>query len=205
MSYIADIQYFPSITYIITLCKQKNISFCGSTVFRKSTFRNRMVIPGSNGLVSLSIPIAGGRNIRSCFKDVRMDDRVDWKSHHFKTIRSVYGGSPFFTFYEPELKMLYSNAENRLFNWNLDCLSFFLKAGKMGSNLSIESVDQPPSEETLLELENHQPINDMDISVYQQVFMDKIGFQANVSCLDLLMNLGPDSAGYIQNMLNKLP
>jgi hypothetical protein len=39
---------------------------------------------------------------------------------------------------------------------------------------------------------------------YQQVFMDKTGFQPNMSCLDLLMNMGPDSSRYILDLSNKL-
>jgi len=35
---------------------------------------------------------------------------------------------------------------------------------------------------------------------YDQVFMEKYGFIANLSILDLLFNLGPESADYLHNL-----
>ena len=35
---------------------------------------------------------------------------------------------------------------------------------------------------------------------YNQVFMEKHGFIANLSILDLLFNLGPESADYLHNL-----
>ena len=35
---------------------------------------------------------------------------------------------------------------------------------------------------------------------YDQVFMEKHGFIANLSILDLLFNLGPESADYLHNL-----
>ncbi len=36
---------------------------------------------------------------------------------------------------------------------------------------------------------------------YHQVFSDRLGFQPNLSILDLIFNLGPDSLSYLQACL----
>ena len=40
----------------------------------------------------------------------------------------------------------------------------------------------------------------MKIKKYDQVFMEKHGFIANLSILDLIFNLGPESAEYLKNI-----
>ncbi|MBQ8045006.1 MAG: hypothetical protein IJ269_01485, partial [Bacteroidales bacterium] len=36
---------------------------------------------------------------------------------------------------------------------------------------------------------------------YDQVFTDRFGFQSDISILDLLFNLGPDSLGYLKEVV----
>ena len=39
------------------------------------------------------------------------------------------------------------------------------------------------------------------IKRYDQVFMEKYGFQHNLSVLDLIFNLGPNSSAYLDSMV----
>ena len=48
-----------------------------------------------------------------------------------------------------------------------------------------------------------EQISTLDFPPYQQVFSERTGFMPNLSCLDLLMNLGPDTQKYIQDLTNK--
>ena len=50
---------------------------------------------------------------------------------------------------------------------------------------------------------NPDLFRNLDFPPYQQVFSDRTGFMPNMSCLDLLMNLGPDAQKYIQDLTNK--
>ena len=42
-------------------------------------------------------------------------------------------------------------------------------------------------------------LNQQNLPTYLQVFEDKHGFISNLSCLDLIFNLGPESATYLKN------
>jgi len=204
--YISDLQYFPNIYYINTLYKLSSFTFISNQPFKKSTLRNKTFLAGPNGVQSLSIPIKGGRGVKLEYGQVQPDNRTDWQTNHFRAIKTIYGNSPYFLLYENSLKELYSSRPKYLFEWNLSCLEYFIRFGKMTNMIQInysnllltdmESVESSIKEDFIHDEQAFPP--------YQQVFMDKTGFQPNMSCLDLLMNMGPDSSRYILDFSNKL-
>jgi hypothetical protein len=143
-----------------------------------------MEVPGSNGVVKMSIPIKGGRGIKVSYADTQIDPGSGWQETHFRTISSIYGNAPFFPFYQNGLRALYSADLTNLFAWNILCLDFFVKNAKMSNLIQFNVAEQEDDE--------------------IQVFSDRIGFIPNMSCLDLLMNLGPDCSTYMHDCLNKL-
>ena len=203
--YYTDLQYFPNIIYLLALYKSKTPLFITSELFVKSSYRNRMDIPSSTGVLTLSIPIKGGRNVKLPYGEVEIDFTSDWQQKHFRTINSVFGSSPYFQFYRNDLEELYSQKEERLFDWNLKCLDIFLRLSKMSNMIQFQVLGQGA------ELDHFSPEkgifstdNYFQNPRYEQVFSDKIGFKPNMSCLDLLMNLGPESGKYIHDLANKL-
>lgn len=204
--YLIDLQYFPNIYYISTLYRCKSIVFIGNEQFKKSTFRNRMDIPSSTGVLSLSIPIKGGRSVKLPYEEVEIDYKTAWQQNHLRSINTIYGNAPYFQFYLPILQALYNTKVDKLFNWNLKCLDTFLKLSKM-SNLIQYSVYLHSDDKTSNNFESSEigPDLHMEYHKYEQVFIDKIGFKPNMSCIDILMNLGPDTLKYIQDLTNKLP
>lgn len=203
--YYSDLQYFPQINYIYTLYKSSSIEFVSSEMFIKSSFRNKMEVPSSAGVLKLSIPIKGGRAVRLPYGEVEIDYTSDWQENHFRTISSVFGSSPFFRFYSPQLDDLYSKKEERLFDWNLKCLDIFLRLSKMSNMIQYQVLHQKVGLDDFISNESvFSSDNRFENPPYEQVFSNKIGFKPNMSCLDLLMNLGPDSGRYIQDLTNKL-
>ena len=198
--YLTDLQYFPDINYIITLLNGEKHTFLTRSRFQKSTLRNKMFLPGPIGLIRLSIPIKGGRGVKVPYDEVEIDNTQEWQKVHIRTITSIYGNAPYFQFYEFGLKELYDVKDIKLFEWNLKCFNFFLEHSKM-SNLIQFDVSVENFEMDIISSVNHNPF---EIPNYGQVFMDKIGFQSQVSCLDLLMNLGPDTNKYLKDAANKL-
>ena len=41
----------------------------------------------------------------------------------------------------------------------------------------------------------------LSLPEYNQVFEDRYGFQSDISILDLIFNLGPDSLGYLKEVM----
>lgn len=200
--YLTDLQYFPNINYIHTLYRSRSVIFSGLAPFKKSSFRNRMQLPSSNGVLTLSIPIKGGRSVTSGYHDVLIDYTIDWQQHHLKTIKSIYGNSPYFQYYSPMLEDLYATEVVKLFEWNIKCLDIFLKLSKMSAHIHYSiSYSEPGGQEY-----DNISRNDALLPAYPpypQVFSNKLGFKSNMSCLDMLMNLGHDSVKYIMKLGNK--
>ena len=163
-----------------------------------------MEVSSASGVLTLSIPIKGGRSVKLLYGEVEIDYKEDWQDNHFKTLKTVYGNAPFFQFYEPAIDDLYNNKIERLFDWNILCLETFLRLSKM-SNMIHFSLNTPMEDSRIKNVPNPggEQISTLDFPPYQQVFSERTGFMPNLSCLDLLMNLGPDTQKYIQDLTNK--
>lgn len=66
--------------------------------YAKQTYRNRCYVRGANRVQLLSVPIqkASGKVLT---RDVKTEDGVAWRNHHWRTIQSAYGKAPFFDFF----------------------------------------------------------------------------------------------------------
>lgn len=166
--------------------------------FRRSSFRNRMLLPGGNGLVSLSIPVVGGRAVKQPFKNIEIDYSTTWQRDHFRSLDTIYGNSPFYFQYRPALKEIYDQNPIFLVEWNQICFDWIVKKMKINlelvqeANQSIDKKDIRERKDFYLP-SNFNKIVHQPFIKYPQLFEDRIGFKPNVSILDLLFNLGPDA------------
>ncbi len=194
---MSTLYYFPCIPVFAELIAQPKIIFDDKSLFKRSTFRNRAIIVGANGIIQLSIPIVGGRSVNLPYKEIQIDYKTEWSRDHYRTLTTVYGNSPFFMYYKDELLTMYEKKPDSLFEWNLICLQWVLKKLKLEISISSENrgsenlaSDAP--------IEQYLPNNYTEDAVlgylkYPQVFEDKIGFKPNLSILDLLFNAGPQT------------
>ena len=206
---VQPLYYFPCLYAFADLMHQPNILFDTEMPFKRSSYRNRMIIAASNGPIQLSVPVIGGRSIKSRYKEVEIDYKSNWQRDHFRTLSTAYGNSPFFMFYRDELEQLYQETPRLLYEWNLLCLSWVFKKMKIEKKLDGELIHENDSSQTsFVDLYSPQNFNGQPtiISVtYNQVFEDKTGFLANLSVLDLLFNEGSHSKQVLLNMIDKLP
>ena len=155
-----------------------------------------MLVPGSNGIITLSIPIIGGRGTTLAYNQVLIDYNSSWQRDHFRTIESVYGNSPFFFQYRDELQALYGKKVDELFGWNMTCLDWI--SSKIGFLLPIENTQSTLTnnlgrlrmQDKYKPANYDEPLNGPFVK-YPQVFEDRMGFKRNMSIIDLLFNSGP--------------
>jgi hypothetical protein len=191
-----DLQYFPCVNYIATLCKAGEVDFQLQLPFRKSSFRNRMIIAGAGGPIQLSIPIVGSRSIKFPYDQIQIDNRTSWQRDHFRTLVAAYGNSPFFFHYRDEIESLFSQKTELLYEWNMNCLNWILKKLKLNDQIVITASGSSDPEDigvfsdmiTPANYKKHEPI-----LKYPQVFEDRVGFLSNLSTLDMLFNVGPEA------------
>ena len=209
MNLIAELQYFPSLIFYKYSYQYTNIVFEQYENYQKMSFRNRCIICGANGPITLSIPLEDGRNQRSIMKDVRISNAQNWQIQHWRSIESVYNKSPWFEFYKEELSRLYLKPVHFLMEWNLLCFEWTIS--KLGSDVSFTLSGSFCKEYVEIETfdfrnkllpKNYAQYNPIK---YRQVFEERTGFLPNLSILDLLFCEGKNSEELIkgQSRLNK--
>jgi len=192
--------YFPSIQYIGALIKAKEVSFTLESNYQKQTYRNRCSIYGANGKLNLTIPIQhtkrDGHQKDSSVKIMREEN---WQILHWKSLTSAYRSSPYFEFYEDELKEVFFRQPKKLMDYNIDLLECILSLLEIDLSYSFKESYSPltPLEESLINAKKQSTISQ---PVYQQVFATKHGFIPHLSILDLLFNLGPQSIDYLEQL-----
>lgn len=166
--------------------------------FPKQTYRNRANIYGANGKLSLIIPIK--HNGERVVKNIEYSDAENWKNLHWKSIKTAYQSSPYFEYYEAELSKIYEFQNSNLMQFNLNALQIILKILKSQKSFTFtqsytkisDSIDLREKFVAKSEESNH-------FSDYYQTFSEKHGFIENLSILDLICNIGPESVTYLKN------
>jgi len=192
--------YLPSIASFIVLAQQEVIWDLSGT-YQKQTYRNRTYIATDQGKLLLSIPlIHKGKGGHQSYKDIQIDYSVPWMRTHYRGIETAYRTSPFFEYYEAYFKPLFEKQEQFLIDFNLksatllgQCLQ--LEMPKATTDSYQKKMD--PAVDARFLINSKKPIP-YTATAYHQVFKEKHGFIANLSCLDLICNLGPSASSYLK-------
>ncbi|TAI49306.1 WbqC family protein [Flagellimonas allohymeniacidonis] len=194
--------YFPSIITFAAIAQNEVVwEVCDN--FQKQTYRNRCYICTDQGRHMLNIPIkhVGTDQGRQLYNDVIVDNTSHWKKIHWRTLETAYRTSPYFEFYEDELRPLFESSDEKLLDFNLktiqtigDCLNLKI------SNTRSESYEITPKDLVdRRQLVNAKGATTFHQEKYNQVFEERHGFIGDLSILDLLFNEGPNSLQYIKN------
>lgn len=201
---ITDLQYFGTISFIQSLIKEDGVHFDNSHPFSKMSFKNRMVIATAQGPLHLSIPIIGGRDQKTPIKEIRIAYDSPWNNQHFKAIVSNYQRSPYFEYYQDELKHIYASKPVFLLDFLILAHEWIKKQVKGKWEIILNSQDFKCNVSELKIInrvyDNWLPKNYHAYPspiIYQQVFEDKIGFLPNLSILDLLFCCGGKQANQL--------
>lgn len=168
--------------------------------FIKQTYRNRAVILGANGPISLIVPVEKGREQKIKIKDLRISYDEEWQRNHWRTIFSAYNSSPFFEYYSDELKPFFRKKYEFLFDFNQHITQSVLEILEFQTSIKLtESFEQIPEdclnfrEQINPKAHRNAPDPHFKAPQYTQVFSEKFGFMPDLSILDLLFNEGPSA------------
>lgn len=201
--------YFGPISQFVAIAKADKVIFENEDNYQKQTFRNRMYIYDSNGKLLLNIPIRhrsallgepkmGGQH--QLYKEVQIENEFGWQKQHWRALKASYQTSPFFEFYEDELRPIYHTEYKYLMDFNYACLEFIMDSIQL--ELDYEKTSEynrePENLTDFRPLINAKQKSEFKQQAYTQVFGDKHGFLPNLSILDLLFNEGPNSLLYLQ-------
>lgn len=200
MKVLLPIFFLPPISWFSEFLKEENeVILEQFENFPKQTYRNRTNIYGANGKLSLIIPIH--HTGKRCVKDLEISYAEDWQKLHWKSIKNAYQSSPYFEYYESKLEKIFEDKPKFLLDFNLKALDIILQILKEEKTFSLtEEYHQFPELINLREGFSAKKESDYQINEYYQTFSDKLGFIKDLSIIDLICNIGPESATYIKKI-----
>ena len=192
--------YFPSVSNFTVMAQAGKIIFEMEDNFQKQTNRNRMYIYSPNGIQLLNIPVKHSKDgLPQKTKDVKLETTFDWQKQHYKSLEAAYRNSPFFEFFEDDIRPIFEQKHTFLMDLNLQTIEIVAKCLRMPFeiNKTIEYL-QNPIETDYRNLANGKKDTNQ-FEPYPQVFEEKFGHLNNLSILDLLFNEGSHALTYLKN------
>ncbi len=208
MNVLLVTSYWPNLHYFFYVLNASIIHIEQFDNYSKQSYRNRTQILSANGILNLSIPIKKNKS-EKVINSIEISYKEDWQKNHWRAITSAYKNSPYFDFFEEDLKVFYSNKYNLLIDYNTDQLEFIVKVLKQKKDIQLtKQYERNPESvidlRTIIHpkqsyLSDKLLANKLDQSYYQ-TFENKISFTPNLSILDLLFNKGLHTIDYLKSI-----
>ncbi|MBO4615030.1 MAG: WbqC family protein [Bacteroidales bacterium] len=205
MTALLSTAFFPNVQYMSKFLAG-NVVIEKYETYPKQTYRNRCNILSANGVLPLSVPVQ--KNYHTLTKDIRIDYSEMWQRNHLTALKSAYKNSAFYDYYFYKFERFFEKKENFLIDLNENVLQALFSVLKIDADYSYtadyifdsadyadfrESISPKPSKNRLDETFAAKP--------YTQVFCDRFEFVPNLSILDLIFNVGPESREYLANCI----
>jgi hypothetical protein len=227
MNALLSTTYFGPIQWYQKLYRADEVWIEQHESFQKQTYRNRCVIATTQGTQVLTVPVeapsclpplgevalsalstspSGGRQVGA----TRISDHGNWRHLHWNALKSAYGDSPFFMYYEDDLRPFFERRWDYLFDFNEAIREKICELLDIHPNVHYTNAYLPShvGEGTgagpvisdfrnTINPKHPAPDPDFEPRRYYQVYEAKHGFQPNLSIVDLLFNMGPESIFYL--------
>lgn len=180
--------YFGPISWYRLLIENEKLKMDPDEFYVKQTTRNHCCIATANGVQKLTVPVTlpskgietGASKKLGCpIRDVRISDHGNWRHQHWEALKSAYGMSPFFEYYADDIAPFFEKRWDFLYDYNMEITTTLLDL--IGVKDLIASNSLPLREGRGGSLP------------YYQTFQLRHGFIPDLSILDLLFNMGPES------------
>ena len=167
--------------------------------YQKQTYRNRCVIATANGLQALTVPVEHNFQL---VKDLRISDHNQWRRVHWNALQSAYSESPFFEYYADDLRPFFEQKYDYLLDFNEAIRQKICELIDIHPNVEytseyISHLSSLDDFRDVIHAKHPQPDEGFTPKEYWQVFQHKHGFLPNLSILDLLFNMGPESVFFL--------
>ena len=212
MKALLSTTYFGPVQWYQKLYRHDEVQVEQWESFLKQTYRNRCLIATTQGIQVLTVPVERGTSQR--IKDIRISDHGNWRHLHWNALVSAYGESPFFEYYQDDIRPFFEKHWDYLFDFNEAIREKMCELLDIQPKVSLslefrqswgQAPEAEPSEPVPMTVDFREtirpkhPLPDPDFAPkpYYQVYQQKHGFLPNLSILDLLFNMGPESVFYL--------
>ena len=199
MEALLSTTYFGPIQWYQKLYRAEHVQIEQWESFQKQTYRNRCLIATTNGIQALTFPVERGTS--PLIKDIRISDHGNWRHLHWNALQSAYGESPFFPYYQDDIRPFFEQRWDYLLEFNEAIREKMCELIDIQPKVSYTEgyVSSPIIKDFRSAINPKHPEPDADFTPkpYYQVYQQKQGFLPNLSILDLLFNMGPESIFYL--------
>lgn len=177
----------------------------------KQSFRNRALLLTPNRVEPLQIPIESNQGRKGAIREVRLSEHDYWRHTHLQAILSAYGSAPYFEYYWPELASIISSREIDTL-WELDrrLMEQLLYALDLPVSIPLSTTFRPLGAIEQGDFRYHftpkKSILELDLPPYYSHFglSRRAAQTGQLSILDLLFNMGPESQLYLRALGQKI-
>ena len=209
MKALLSTTYFGPVQWYQKLYRHEAVEIEQWESFLKQTYRNRCLIATTQGIQALTVPIERGTS--QLIRDIRISDHGNWRHLHWNALVSAYGESPFFEYYQDDIRPFFESRWDYLFDFNEAIREKMCELLDIQPKVTFSSTYHHPADISLTShllpltsdyreaINPKHPLPDPDFvpKPYYQVYQQKHGFLSNLSILDLLFNMGPEGIFYL--------
>ena len=200
MEALLSTTYFGPVQWYQKLYRAEHVQIEQWESFQKQTYRNRCLIATTNGIQALTFPVERGTS--PLIKDIRISDHGNWRHLHWNALQSAYGESPFFEYYQDDIRPFFEKRWTFLLDFNEEIRQKMCELIDIQPQVSF--TDEFKTDglglmdyRSAINPKHPEPDADFLPKPYYQVYQQKHGFLPNLSILDLLFNMGPESIFYL--------
>lgn len=166
--------------------------------YTKQTWRNRFEIRGANKRQAITLPVVFPADGSRLTRDMLLATG-DWRREHEKSLHTAYDSAPFADFYLEEIIDLIRTPKRTLWALNTSTLEWTARALGRKVTISQGSTFDPPDPGGLraqFRTTKWKPT----IPDYPQLGLERRPFETNLSVIDVLLHLGPESNAYLESV-----
>lgn len=199
--------YLPPVHYFTKLFAYQQVMIEQMDHYVKQTYRNRCVIAAPDGPLALTIPTVKPDTEKCPLRDIRISDHGNWRHLHWNALCSAYNHTPYFEYYRDDFAPFYEQKPfTFLVDYNEALIALVCSLIDLTPQLSRTTTYLPPSPTGIDDFRElihpKRPATEVDSTFhpvpYYQVFQERLGFLPNLSIVDLLFNMGPESLLVLQ-------
>lgn len=212
------IRYFGSVEYYATMGAYARVVVDDTARYdKRQKATHRMDIIDTHGVKSLTVPVSRPDSFSGQlhWNNIAISQHGQWWHVIAETLASAYGRTPFFEFYIDRLARFFSPSTSAEFqNVATLCrevdiairtiLGFdneVIYASQLASTNSIpDASPQPSMPLAAYQISSASIVTPKSVEYYQ-VRRNKFGFVPQLSILDLIFNMGPESPIILQKMI----
>lgn len=200
--FLAAVPYYAAMAAFSRVIIDTSMSFN-----KRAKSTHRTTILDANGEAMITVPIEKPESMsRALWNDIRVSAHGSWWNVVVTALRSAYGRTPFLEYYIDDFLPLLSSEAAGKSLMDLDCtLDALLRRllnmtdtqvwyGNPGEIFTENGIEAPLTDYRYREIDFITLVN------YYQVRASRYGFQPDMSIVDLLFNMGPESILILQKM-----